>query len=384
MPARRRAGSRKRVYRRRSSTLSDGRRYGPRQVRRATRGLKRAVRKSKCHCPVEMSPGAKFPLAQMDPFHVACYGAKVPDSNTQPSIANTDVEQVSLAMGATAANLIGMAFRPQYTWGTVAATTGLTLAWGATYTANSSNRGKRNAYVAAIELTRPVAHAIRLSSPVAPTTATGFVHIAISTETTFGAAAWQFPTTVAEISGCQFYKRVTLASLTQSPITVINKWIDDTGFRYSAPASDLTQGTGNSFQTDFAWGAIVVIVEGAPISQTVLSAEHLLMSEGIPLKDSPLIGTSSASNSPGVLAATSEMQANNEPFHTEAEQDSYVQRSFDSFAQGAREQGERVFEQYAVPLAGHVGRAAVSTGLDYLLNRPGISGVNANPDRLAN
>jgi len=237
---------------------------------------------------------------------------------------------------------------------------------------------------AAIEMTRPVAHAIRITSPVAPTAATGFVHIAISTESTYGQVTWQYPTTIAEISGCQFYKRVTLASLTQSPLTIINKWIDDTAWRYSSPASNLGSAVSNHFQTDYAWGAIVILLEGCPVSTVVLSAEHLLSSEGIPDKNSPLIGTSAAANSSGVLSATSDMQANTEPFHTEQEQEGYLSRSATAFAQGAREQGERIFEKYAVPIAQHVGGLAASSVVDRLFDRPGISGVNQNPHRISN
>lgn len=108
-----------------------------------------------------------------------------------------------------------MGISSQYTWGVVQ-TTGLPLNWGATYAANSTNRSKRTAYDAAIELTRPVAHAVRLSCPLAPTQASGFVHMALATETNWGSTLWQFPNTVAQMSGCQHYKRVTLASLTQS------------------------------------------------------------------------------------------------------------------------------------------------------------------------
>ena len=279
MPARRRSYSRKRFPRRRSGPVrrTYKRRTSTRRVSRTTRS------RSACVCPGDLAPATKFALAQLDPFHSNAMGAKVPDSNTQPSVSTTDTEQVTLLSAGLATDLFGMAFRPQYTWGTVTATPGGSLSWGGTYTVNSLNRSKRAAYAAAIELTRPVAHAVRLSSPLAPTAASGFVHIAISTETTFGVGTWQFPTTIAQISGCQFYKRVTLASLTQSPLTIINKWIDDTAFRYSSPTSDLAQGTGANFQSDFAWGAIVMILEGCPIGVNVISAEHLLMS-GVSLR----------------------------------------------------------------------------------------------------
>jgi len=385
MPPRRRSYSRKRFPRRRSG-------YVRRSVRRRaapTRRLSRASRgRTACVCPGELSPATKFALAQLDPFHSNAMGAKVPDSNTQPSISTTDIEQNSLGTSAVATDLNGIAFRPQYTWSAIAATSGAILNWGALYATNAGNRTKRTAYNTAIELTRPVAHAVRLSCSLAPTAASGFVHIAISTETTFGATSWQFPTTVAQISGCQFYKRVTLASLTQAPITVINKWIDDTAFRYSAPASDLAQASAQTFQTDFSWGVIVIILEGAPVSVSALSAEHLLMSEGIPQKDGPLVGTPAAASSPGTLQATSSMQSHTEPFHTEAEQEGYIQRGVNAFAQGAAEQGDRLYERVGVPLLNAVGQQATSSALNMFYNaitgQGGISGVNSNPNRLVN
>jgi len=387
MPPRRRAPVRRRFNRRRSSAS-----YKRRPTRRiGTRSTSRQVRAkatTPCRCPGELSAPAKFALAQLDPFYSGVAGAKIPDSNSIPSISTTDIEQVTLTSSAVAADLNGMAFRPQYTWGTQTATAGAALNWGVAYVTNSANRSKRTGYVAAIELTRPVAHAIRISCPVAPTTASGFVHIGISTETSYGAATWQYPTSIATVSGVQFYKRVTLASLTQSPLTIINKWLDDTAFRYSGPTSDLVQGTGNSFQTDFAWGTIVIITEGVPVSTAVISAEHLLISEGIPTKDAPILGTPAAMSSPGTLSATSSMSANTEPFHTDAEQDSYISQGVNALAQGARAQGDAVFQQVAVPILNQVGAAGVSLASNYFMNSVagigGISGVNSNAYRIAN
>ena len=156
MPARRRSYSRKRFPRRRSGPVrrTYKRRTSTRRVSRTTRS------RSACVCPGDLAPATKFALAQLDPFHSNAMGAKVPDSNTQPSVSTTDTEQVTLLSAGLATDLFGMAFRPQYTWGTVTATPGGSLSWGGTYTVNSLNRSKRAAYAAAIELTRPVAHAV--------------------------------------------------------------------------------------------------------------------------------------------------------------------------------------------------------------------------------
>lgn len=380
MPARRRAYSRRRApVRRRRAYVRRRPRYASnrRSVSRAGRGA------SRCVCPGDMSDGTKFALAQLDPFDPTVAGAKVPDSNVQPSISTTDIEQVSLITSINPVSNNGIAFRPSYTWGHVNATPGVPVDWGAAYAANAVNRSKRSGYLLAIELTRPVAHAVRLSSPVAPTSASGFVHIGISTETNYAQSTWQYPRTVAEISGCQFYKRVTLASLTQSPLTVINKWIDDTGFRYSSPQGNLDVATGTQFQTDYGWGAIVILLEGAPVGINVLSAEHLLISEGIPQKDGPILGTPAAVSSAPLMDVVSEVVADQPHAHTEAEQDTFLNRGVNAMAAGARRQGEVAFQTIGIPLLQHAGGQAMSMAQAGFMAALGIGGVNNNPNRLA-
>lgn len=376
-PYRRKRKSVRRPYRRRRSTYS----------RRPTRRRSTYSRRGKAMSCSVLTPSAKFAMAQLDPFDPSVAGAKIPDSNTMPSISTSDIDILSVVGGAAPSDLVGWAFRPQYTWGVVQ-TTGLPLNWGATYAANSTNRSKRTSYDAAIELTRPVAHAVRLSCPLAPTQASGFVHMALATETNWGSSLWQFPNTVAQMSGCQHYKRVTLASLTQSPITIINKWLDDTGFRYTSPVADMSIATASGIQTDYGWGVIIIVVEGAPTSgNVVLSAEHLLISEGIPQKTGVIIGTVAASNSPGTLGAVGTMSTEQAPFHTEAEQDSYISRGVEALARGAAAAGEQVFENVAVPLLQRAGGIGASAAASYAYNAiaglGGIPGVNANPGRLA-
>jgi len=191
---------------------------------------------------------------------------------------------------------------------------------------------------------------------------------------------------VLEVSGLQYYKRVTLSSLTQTPLTVINKWLDDTGFRYSAPQADLALGTGATFQTDYGWGVIVIMLEGVPANTQVLSIEHLLISEGIPQKNGVILGTVAAPNSPATLSAVGHMTTEQSPFHTEAEQDSYIQRGVDAIARGAAAAGEQVFANVAAPLLQRVGAYGATTAANMAFNamtgQGGIPGVNSNPYRL--
>jgi len=376
MPARRRNSIRRRAPVRRYSRPARRRRVAPRRPARGPRT------KGPCVCPSELTPGLKFAMAQIDPFSTLVMGAKIPDSNTQPSISTADTEQVALISAPTSTHLNVTAYRPTYKGGTVNATPGVSATWPATF-GGQVDRTKLTAYNAAIELTRPVAHAIRITSPVSPTTASGFVHVAISTESTFGATTWQYPTTVAQMSGLQFYKRVTLASLTQSPLTIINKWIDDTAFRYSSPNSGIETGTSGTFQTDYSWGAIIVMTEGVPVATTVISAEHFLMSEGIPDKNSPIVGTPASIASPGIMAATSDMQSHIDGIHTEQEQDGYITRSANALIAGAAAQGEAVFDNVAIPVLQAVGRGAVNMAVQAGAAAYGIGGVNNNANRIA-
>jgi len=350
--------------------------------------------KKPCICPGELTASAKFALAQLDPFHPNSLGAKIPDSNTMPSIANCSTDQISCPV-ATTGFLTGFAFRPTYNFGVVFATpaSASTVTWGLTVSANAQDRRDAASFKDQMEAVRPVAHAVRLVSSLSPTAATGFVHIGLSVESYYNApsSTWQFPTTVNEMTGLAFYKRITLASLTQSPITAINKWLDDRGFQYQDPSqvTAMTAGAGNEIISPFgySWSNIVVLVEGAPATSSPLSAEHLLLSEALPKKTSIIIGTQAAPNSPGTLSAVSSMAAEQEFTHTEAQQDSYMQQGVSAFTRGASVAGEQVFNNVAIPLLQRVGQLSGTTAARYAMNaitgRGGLPGVNSNPGRLS-
>jgi len=357
---------------------------------------KRKVKKE-CHCPGELSPTAKFALAQLDPFEPRCLGAKIPDTNTMPSIANQDTDIVAIVNGASAGQLVAYAFLPSYGRAVLASTAGSSsVGWNGTW----SDRSKFSNVTTSCEAIRPVAHAIRLSCPTAPTSTTGFVHVGIAVESRYSSnstatSAPEFPTNVSQMSGLAHYKRFTLASLTQSPITCINKWIDETGFRYVDPraAAAYTEGSTGSLaiypELNFltSWGTIIVMVEGsAGSSSTVLSAEHILLTEALPKKDAFILGTQAAPNSPGTMGATSTMVSEIDFAHTEAQQESYIQAGLQAFGEGAQSAGERVWSDVAAPLLQRFGNNVLNAGMMYAINaatgRGGIPGVNSNPARL--
>jgi len=359
------------------------------------RAAARTRSKAPCHCPGDLSASSKWALAQLDPFHPLAAGAKIPDTNTMPSIANSSTDQVSAPL-ATTGFLTGFAFRPNYNSAVISATpaSASTVTWGALASSNAANRRDYTEFLVQFEAVRPVAHAVRLVSQMSPTTATGFVHIGLSVESQYASPAgptWSFPTTVNEMTGLSHYKRVTLASLTQSPLTVINKWIDERGFQYQDPAqvASLSASGGNEITNPFGgdWCTIVVLVEGAPVTPSPLSAEHLLMTEAIPKKSSILFGTQAAANSPGTMSAVSSMIGSTDFGHTEVQQESFINQGLQNLSEGAAVAGRQVWDQVAQPLLQRIGGAAVNAAAQYAYNAAfgtgGLPGVNSNPSRLA-
>jgi len=391
--ATRRSGRPARQIRRKRVTA---RRRGPTTTR---------PRKQACVCPGELTPTAKFLVAQLDPFDPKCLGAKVPDSNSMPSIANADTDQVALTTVATQ-TFRGFAFWPTYTdavlTGGYSSPTAQEVTWS-TATATSpavaatwSNRRNQSNIVSAIEGARAVAHGIRLSCSISPTTASGFVHVGIATESRLGPSSseWELPKNVSEMTGLAFYKRYTIASLTQTPVTIINKWIDDTAFRYNLPTSQNrpTSGVGNhsSFEFGGSWGQLVVIVEGAPANANVLSAEHILLSELLPKKESFILGTAAAPNSPDTMSVVSTMVAEQDFAHTENQQQELVATGVMSAVRAAAESGmdqagNHVLNRVVLPTAQAFGYNVAMAGMGFIAQTigRGLAGVNNDPSRLA-
>jgi len=388
----------RRVYRRpaRRPTVSMYGRFSRAKRRRAPVRRKRAApRRSAagsraCACPSEISAGDRWSLAQLNPFNPRAFGGKIPDSNTVPSCAVALNDLVSLPL-TVATNVNCWAFLPRVQRGrTIQATEGAaSWTWAAAYGGNTSF-SKATDYTAAYELDRPVAHGVRISSSVPPTTAQGFVHIAIAYESfaNNGATTWPFPTTIAGLANYQFYKRVTLASLTQTPIVVVNKYMDETAFRYS-DCSDVTgsggaaTGTLQTFHTFFSWGAILIAVEGVN-SLSPINAEVLLHTEAIPKSTGAVSGTPAAVANGNLMGATSYMVANTGESFNGQEQDSYMARGAQAFQTGLEQAGNyartelnRRARNYAQDLFANIVGGFVGAGA------AGIGGVNNDPNRLA-
>jgi len=344
-----------------------------------------------------MSAGDKFMMAQIDPFEPNVQGAKIPDANSVPSVGFPMTELLSLST-FTAGDTRCWAFMPTATNAIVPSTSiagGWT--WPTTFS-GSINWTKRSDLTATFELTRPVAHGIRISCPNAPTSTTGFVHIAVAYESFNNVTSWPWPQDVTGFSGYQQYKRVTLASLTQSPLTIINKYVDETAFRYTSPdrfdgpqSGENTPNLRLQFNTPYSWGAILIAIEGAS-SAAPLQVEQILHLEGIPKSTSFLMGGIAASYNPGLLTATSNMVARNDIAHTEEQQASYVSQALSNAYSGASSVISTVVSEASsmLPSVDSVvrggTRAIVNMGMRSMMNRfraPGLPGINDRPNRLA-
>lgn len=397
---RRRYTPRRRTYRRSYGSYSrpSYRRRAPARRRAPVRRRKSSSSSTMMNSQ-SMTPGQKFVLAQADPFETKCFGAKIPDSSTIPSVSTPIQYNQSLTTAAATqpAWAAAWAFYPAVyqSFLTPLGATASTWSWATTVASDAPVASK---FGSAFEAFRPVAHAIRLSCPFAPTSTTGFVHVALATETIYSAAnttGVQYANLAADIasmSGYTFYKRVTLASLTQTPLTIINKWTDETAFRYSSPYAYASTGavsntnSANTFQVPLSWGTLLVAVEGVststtPAQITPLQAEIILHTESIPDKSGTLIGSTAAAYSSSTLNAVSQAVAGTDFSHTEDQQDTYME-SFAREVQAAAGNAGIDLNGLASSIGRRVVNAGVNAAVSALSGRIGVGGVNNLANRL--
>jgi len=359
-PARRRTSVRKRAPARRRPT----RRRAP--VKRNTRRGRRLT---------------KYEMGQVNPFDREVDGAKIPDANTQPSDTIRVQDRFSIVSNVGNNAMCSM-FWPNLEASTVTATPGTSTSWTwpASYAGRTQSQQLSN-ILSSASLIRAVCHGIRLSSPIAPTSAVGFVHIACIPISDFGATTWAAPTSLSQMSQLPWYKRYTLASLTQKSYTVVNKFLDATATRYFDPGSDLADvGTDTSFHSIGGWCCILVAVEGAVATATVqLSVENLVHYESIP-KFSAVQNSSPAANyDPQQLATTSRIAGNMEPGFFEGEEAGALSNAYAAITSGMRDATNEILNSYVYPGARRAGYAATYAGVGYAARRfggGGISGVN--------
>lgn len=296
---RRKAPARRRSYRRRSSY----RRRAPARRRRVTKKKR--------------MPISKFTLAQLDPFSEKVAGVKIPDVNTQPSSTVVVEDEFSISTGGTYGSSAIM-LRPTLVSTSVSSTPISQTAWSwSAGFGGGSNSSKATTVQANNTVVRVCAHGVRLTSALAPTSVTGFVHIAIVTETDFSNTTWSTPQTIADMQTSQWYKRIPLAVLTQKPYKVVNKILDPNAFRYFDPRSDLAaQATDMTLHTS-GWANILIAVTGVAINTTAISCESILHYETLPSAGSAQTVTPAASASSAAVEQATNVANSTPAVHEE-------------------------------------------------------------------
>jgi len=351
-PSRRRAPAYRRAPARRSRRRAPVRRR--RTTRRASRGMLPSFRRS--------PKLTKFELAQLNPFDKRVLGVKIPDSNTQPSDTFRSEDRYAVTSAVTDLALC-RAYMPNLVANQVTSLTSTASAWtwDAAFAGTAAAAVNADATASFVGV-RPCGHGVRLSSPLAPTAVTGFVHIGIYPVSSFNVTTWSFPTSLSQLSNLPWYRRFTLAQLTQKSVTVVNKFIDITSTRYSAPASDLVGTSGDtSFQFSGGWCAIIIAIEGSPIGGgTALSVENLVHFEAMPISSSANTG----SFSPAAPYDTQEMEGvsrlggSSTGIFVEGEEDSVIAQGMNALSRGAAAAAGEIYENAVLPAARGLGYAA--------------------------
>jgi len=333
MAYRRRARTtRRRRYRRRAPTRSFRRRY--RRVRQypGMSGQRYVPRTPRLKI-------SKFALGQIDPFDDRVYGAKVPDANTTPSSTTVINDEITLTTDA-AFQLAAKAFRPWVTSQSVAATAASANSW--TWPAlfgGATDSSRASTVKSNFNLIRPVAHGVRLSCPLAPTSVTGFCHVALyAGRDSTSVTTWDLPTSLSQLNQCIWYKRYPLAMLTQKTLTVVNKVTDCGSTVYIDPASD--RASGGSVVLDMSFNnegftTIVVAIESAGVSSTSLAVESITHLEALPSFGGVITPTPAADFNPAELSRVSRISSVVDATLLDGEQDRRMNAAVNAILEGA-------------------------------------------------
>jgi hypothetical protein len=309
-------------------------------------------------------------LANINPFDQNADGCKIPDSNTYPSTSIRIEDEVQLTTDATFGGHT-RAFRPYLNGHNVVATTASANSWTWTAAYGNGNASARLSSVTSnYALVRPVAHGIRITSPLATTTAAGYVHVCVYAQSEAG-STWALPLNVSQLNNCMFYQRFPLSVLTQRAVTVVNKFLDSTSGRYFDPNTDMaTPATDLSFQTE-GWATILVTIEGAGLSQNCVNVETIIHMEATPLFSGINSASPAAPFNISSLESVSRVAGHTPAAFLQGEEQSYLSQAAQALGQGAQSAFGDALPRYAYGF----GRAAAGAALRYAGN--GIPGVTS-------
>lgn len=324
----RRAPARRRVVRRRRAPAR-------RSYRRPARPYTARVHRA----PPQLT---KFELAQVNPFDRRVIGVKIPDSNTQPS--DTFIAEDRIAITSAATDLAkAQAFFPALLHMTTPSVDGVATptswTWNTAYATNVVASNYATDAAANFVGYRPCGHGIKISSPLAPTSATGFVHVCLYPMSTAGQATWELPVNISQMASLPTYRRFTLASLTQRSVTVVNKFIDITAQRYQDTDTLFANPGTGMYYLHFAtsWCAVVVATESAPTAVVSLSVENFVHYEALPKFSSTLTQSSSPAANFNVreLQDVSKIASKNQAYILEGEENEAINNAVNALGRGA-------------------------------------------------
>jgi len=297
MPPKRKAPSRKPAAKRAASygkratyTRSSYSRMPYRYDSRGTRGIDGGSRTSRSYGALDPSVRvlgnpAKFLIAHINPFHEAAYGVRVPDRSTAPSthLYTFDVNQMAVNATSQASATI---YYPNIRSVSVVMTPGTSTTWlPAAAFAGNQNTNRLAGITSNYEVMRPVAHGIRLSSPLSVTQAIGFVHICLFSESIYNKGTWDVPSSISQMTTLPDYQRIPLSKLTETSLIVVNKFLSEGAFQYRS-VDDNSHAVGqivaNLPSVPQGFMAICVVIEGGPPSSNALSAEMITHYEAQP------------------------------------------------------------------------------------------------------
>jgi len=273
---------RRRYARRRPATRARRRTYSRRPAAKSRR--RTYARRSRRTPQLRSTYQADIPMrvpkyikALINPFDKDTYGCRIPDSSTSPSsfLALYDnnaqsCNSANLWMSSTLYVPNSYAYAYEMTSASGSAVT-VPAAYG-----GSINTAKQTVVRSNYSLARPVSHGIRITCAQAATATIGYCHICLVPLTMSGATWTALPLTVAQMASLPTYRRVTISSLTNNPLVVVNRYNDDTAYRYSDVNNDesILSPVGDTFHS---WmGIIVAFTEhGQNATVAIANVENL-------------------------------------------------------------------------------------------------------------
>lgn len=288
-----------------------------------TRPRRRAAKRVSQSLPNKMTgtgQGDKYVLSQADPFDENVDGVKIPDANAQPSVPLKAEDTKDMAIGATHTSNC-YAFNPTLVQQQVSAVPAGTDSWTwAAAFGQSTNSSKLTQLRSDFEMWRPVAHAIRITSALAPTAAKGFLHVCVFSQALYNQSTWAYPTSVSLMQNVPGYKRIPIGRLTSEGLTVVNRPLDVTSQRYVDTDADTYGNAGQmEFHTGLQWCSIIIAITGADLSTVPVSVEQIIHCECIPRATSISQATPAAKYNVKAQMAASSAQAKTPPTALDSE-----------------------------------------------------------------